>query len=141
MSNLPARLEEIIEDFSYCEGEEKIEYLLEFADGLPDLPEWLEGKQDQMDQVHECITPIFIHAEKKSDNTLVYHFDVPKESPTVRGYASIMKEGFDGTTAEEITAVPHEFYLKMGLQAVITGQRLNGISAILAHMKNLAVQA
>ena len=139
MIKLPSRLEEIIEDFGYCEGEEKIEYLLEFADSLPELPSWLEGKQHEMDQVHECITPIFIYAEKQADNTFIYHFDVPKESPTVRGYASIMKEGFDGTTVAEITAVPHEFYLQLGLQSVITGQRLNGISAILAHMKVLAL--
>lgn len=138
MSNLPERLQEIIEDFSFIEGNEKLEYLLEFAESLPDLPPWLEGKQGEMDQVHECITPIFIHAEPQGDKTIVYHFDVPRESPTVRGYASIMKEGFDGTTAEEITAVSNDFYLKMGLQSVITGQRLNGLSAILAHMKALA---
>jgi sulfur transfer protein SufE len=28
----------------------------------------------------------------------------------------------------------------MGLQHVLTGQRLNGIGAILAHMKTLAVE-
>jgi sulfur transfer protein SufE len=29
----------------------------------------------------------------------------------------------------------------MGLERVLTNQRLNGISAILAHMKRLALQA
>lgn len=140
MSNLPNRLEEIIEDFSFIDGHDKLEYLLEFAEKLPPLPDWLEGKQHEMDQVHECITPIFIHAEKQDDDTLIYHFDVPRESPTVRGYAAIMKEGFDGTTAQDIAAVPHDFYLNMGLQSVITGQRLNGLSAILAHMKALAAE-
>lgn len=141
MSELPQRLQEIIEDFSYCEGQEKLEYLLELSESLPDLPSYLEGKQDEMDQVHECITPIFIYAEKQEDAGIIYHFDVPREAPTVRGFAAIMKQGFDGTTSAEITAVPHEFYLKFGLQSVITGQRLNGISAILAHMKTLAQKA
>ena len=137
MSELPQRLQEIIEDFSYCEGQEKLEYLLEFAESLPPLPSWLEGKQPEMDQVHECITPIFIHPEKKGDG-FFFHFDIPQESPTVRGYGAILQQGFDGATLEQIQAVPNEFYLQMGLQTVISGQRLNGISAMLAHMKQLA---
>lgn len=137
MSDLPQRLREIIEDFNYCEGQEKLEYLLEFAESLPPLPKWLDGKQAEMDQVHECITPIFIHPEKKNEG-FFFHFDIPPESPTVRGYGSILQQGFDGATLEQLQAVPNEFYLQMGLQKVISGQRLNGISAMLAHMKVLA---
>ncbi len=37
-------------------------------------------------------------------------------------------------------AVPGDFFNAMGLQQVITFQRIKGISAILAHMKRLAVQ-
>ncbi len=137
MSELPERLEEIIEDFNYCEGQEKLEYLLEFAESLPPLPDWLEGKQAEMDQVHECITPIFIHPEKKGEG-FFFHFDIPQESPTVRGFGSILQQAFDGATLETLQAVPNEFYLKMGLQSVLSGQRLNGMSAMLAHMKRLA---
>ncbi len=138
MSNLPTRLQEIVDDFSYCEGQEKLEYLLEFAESLPPLPDWLEGKQSEMDQVHECITPVFIYAEQKDDGTLAYHFDVPPESPTVRGYAALMQQGLAGSTPAQIEAIPNEFYMQMGLQKVISGQRLNGLSAMLAHMKTLA---
>ena len=134
---MPQRLQEIIEDFSYCEGQEKLEYLLEFAESLPPLPDWLEGKQAEMDQVHECITPIFIYPEKKGYG-FFFHFDIPPESPTVRGYGAILQQGFDGATLEQLQAVPNEFYLQMGLQKVISGQRLNGIGAMLAHMKVLA---
>ncbi len=137
MSQLPAKLKEIIEDFNYCEGQEKLEYLLEFAESLPPLPAWLEGKQAEMDQVHECITPVFIYAEKQDDETFIFHFDIPPEAPTVRGYASIMQQGLNGQTAVQIQAIPNDFYLNMGLQKVITGQRLNGLSAMLAHMKKL----
>ncbi|MCA9968545.1 MAG: SufE family protein, partial [Anaerolineales bacterium] len=49
--------------------------------------------------------------------------------------------GINGSTLAQIEAVPNEFYLQMGLQSVLTGQRLNGISAILAHMKTLAREA
>jgi cysteine desulfuration protein SufE len=138
MSELPERLQEIVDDFSYLQGQEKLEYLLEFAESLPPLPDWLEGKQNEMDQVHECMTPVFINAQKQDDGTLVYHFDIPPESPTVRGYAAIMQQGLEGATPAEVQEIPSEFYLQMGLQDVITGQRLNGLSAMLHHMKALA---
>jgi cysteine desulfuration protein SufE len=138
MSELPTRLQEIIEDFSYCVGQEKLEYLLQFAESLPPLPDWLDGKQNEMDQVHECMTPVFVYAEKQADDTVTFHFDIPPESPTVRGYAAILTEGLDGNTVEQVQAVPNEFYLQMGLQDVLTGQRLNGVTAVLAHMKALA---
>ncbi len=140
MSNeLPERLAEIIEDFSYCVGREKLEYLLQFAEGMPPLPDWVAEKKGEMDEVHECLTPVFIYDHFEEGNrTLTYYFDVPEESPTVRGYAAIMHEGVQAISAEDVLKIPNEFYLDMGLQSVITGQRLNGLSAILAHMKKLA---
>lgn len=140
MSGLPARLQEIVEDFSYCQGEEKLEYLLEMAQQLQPLPEWLEGQRDDMDEVHECMSPVFMFVEK-DDGRLRYHFDIPPEAPTVRGFATILQQGLDGTTPAQVLAVPNEFYLQMGLQNVLSGQRLNGIGAILAHMKTLAREA
>ena len=137
MTQLPEKLQEIVEDFSFCEGQEKLEYLLEFAESLPKLPDWLEGKQNEMDEVHECMTPVFIYPEKQ-DGKLFYHFDIPPEAPTVRGFASVLQQGIGWTTPEQVLAIPNEFYFEMGLQKVLTGQRLNGIGAMLAHMKNLA---
>jgi cysteine desulfuration protein SufE len=137
MSELPIPLQEIVADFQYCEGQEKLEYLLEFAESLPPLPDWLQGNQNKMDQVHECMTPVFVYPEKLNDG-LFFHFDIPPESPTVRGYAAILQQGLKGATPAQIQAIPNEFYLQMGLQGVLSGQRLNGIGAILAHMKKLS---
>jgi cysteine desulfuration protein SufE len=56
----------------------------------------------------------------------------------VRGYGAILSQSLNGLTPAEVLAVPQEFYLQMGLQTVITGQRLNGMGAILGYMKKLA---
>lgn len=134
---MPPRLAEIIEDFQMCEGQEKLMYLLEFSEDLPDLPDWLAGEREKMGQVHECMSPVFIFAELEDDR-MRYYFDIPPEAPTVRGYGSILSQGLNGLTPDEVLRVPSEFYLGMGLQQFITGQRLNGMSAILAYMKSLA---
>lgn len=137
MNNLPQRLEEIVEDFSLCVGQEKLEYLLEFAEKLPPVPDHIDTSEANKDEVHECISPVFIFPEWQ-EGKIYYHFDIPKEAPTVRGYASVLQEGIGWTTPEAIAKIPLEFYLGMGLQQVLTGQRLNGITAVLAHMKQLA---
>lgn len=137
MNELPQRLQEIVEDFKFLEGQEKLEYLLELSEGLDPLPEWLTEERERMDEVHECMTPVFIFAER-ADGHLHFHFDIPRESPTVRGFGAILQQGLDGTTAQQVTDVPDDFYFQLGLQKVLSGQRLNGIGAILAHMKTLA---
>jgi cysteine desulfuration protein SufE len=119
------------------EGREKIELLIQYAEQLPDLPGWI-SKQN-MNQVEECMTPVFVRAES-TEGKISFHFDVPKSSPTVRGFAAIMKQGLDGSTPDEVLSVPGDFYLQMGLDQVLTYQRLNGIAAILAHMKQLALR-
>ena len=46
-----------------------------------------------------------------------------------------------GVTLPELLAVPTEFYLGLGLQQVLSGQRLTGIGAILAHIKRVGAGA
>ena len=134
---IPERLQEIIEDFELLEGQEKLMYLLELSEQLPDLPERLQAIRAQFGQVHECMSPVFIHSELE-DGRMQYYFDIPREAPTVRGYGMILSEGLNGLAPEQVLQIDDMFYLKMKLQRVITGQRLNGMSAILRYMKNLA---
>ncbi|MCS6842870.1 MAG: SufE family protein [Caldilineales bacterium] len=137
---LPARLQQIVAEFQMAEGREKLELLLEYAESLPALPEWLKDRRDSMEPVPECMTPVFVYAERQNGR-LRWHFDVPPESPTVRGYAALMAEGLNDASPEEVLSVPGDFFYAMGLQQVISPQRLNGLSAILAHMKRLATEA
>mgnify|MGYP001176903861 FL=1 len=139
LSGLPSRLQAIVDEFADAEGREKLDLLLEYSQSLPPLPAWLANKHNDMDQVHECMSPVFVYAEQH-DGRMQFYFDAPPEAPTVRGYAALMAEGLNGATPDEIMAVPGDFFNAMGLQEVITFQRIRGISAILTYMKRLAVQ-
>lgn len=138
--NIPPNLESIIEDFRLSEGREKLELLLQYATEMPFKSDSSQGKTGVTERVEECMTPVFLQAELR-DNRLHFSINVPESSPTVRGFATILLNGLDGLTPEEILKVPNDFYLDMGLDQVLTYQRLNGISAILAHMKLLAMKA
>ena len=136
--DLPPRLAEIVSDFSFAEGREKLEMLLEYADQLPPLPPWLAERPAGMEPVPECMTPVAIAAELK-DGGMIYHFTVPAESPTVRGYAAILAEGLRGVAPEQVLRLPSDFYLQMGLQSVLTMQRMSGMASMVAHIKRLAL--
>lgn len=136
---IPARLGEIIEDFQWSDGREKVEMLLEYAEKMPDLPEKYQNQQADMDLVEECMTPVYVQAEVEGKR-MRFYFNVPAESPTVRGFASLLAEGLNDLTPEQVLQIPMDFHHQMGLQNVLTNQRLNGITAILAHMKQLALK-
>ncbi len=133
---LPPRLAEIVADFELCEGSEKLELLLDYALRFPPFPERLR-RPGRLEDVPECMTPVQMAAEVE-DGRLTFHFDVPEEAPTVRGYAALMMEGLNGSTPGQVLAIPADFYLRMGLERVLSAQRLNGMAAILAHVKRRA---
>ena len=137
---LPNTLQEIVNDFASMSREEKLETLIAYAESMPDLPERFQEERSKMEPVPECMTPVFIIAEKDANGGIVYHLDIPKQSPTVRGLASILTNGLNGCTLEEIISVPADFYVPMNLQEAVSQQRINGFIGVLAHMKQVAVK-
>lgn len=138
--SLPSKLQEIVDDFSSMTREEKLETLLAYAESFAPLPERLRPQLDQMEDVPECMTPVRMLAERQADGSLMFHFDIPPHSPTVRGLASILASGLNGCQPDEILGVPADFYLPMKLEEAVTQQRITGFVGVLAHMKHIAVQ-
>lgn len=130
---LPSRLQRIIDLFRSAPKDIRIQALLDYSGRVPPLPEHLAG--ESMEQVHECQTRFFIATELDDEGGVQIYFDCPPESPTVRGYAGILLEGLNGETPETILAVPDDFYRGIGLEDVVTPQRLRGMGAIVARLK------
>lgn len=133
----PEALQEIIDMFDDAPPEDRLDMLLEFAMGLPDLPEELGDARDSMEQVHECQTPVFLLSTME-DGKVYYYLDVPREAPTVRGFAGILFEGLNGASPEAIAAVPNDLYQRLGLHKVLSPLRLRGLTALLSRMKRNA---
>jgi len=136
---IPVKLQEIVDDFASMTREEKLETLIAYAETFPSLPERFKDQRDKMEAVPECMTPVFLISEQESNGGITFYADIPPQSPTVRGLASVLLNGLNGCTAEEVISVPADFYLPMNLQEAISGQRLNGFVGVLAHMKHIAV--
>ncbi|MEX1279241.1 MAG: SufE family protein [Acidimicrobiia bacterium] len=130
---LPPRLQKILTLFSTAPKDLRIQALLDYSRRVPPLPDDVDA--GSLEQVHECQTPFFLHTRLDDEGRVRIFFESPPESPTVRGYAGILHEGLDGETPEAILAIPNDFYLGIGLEEVVTPQRLNGMGAIIARLK------
>jgi cysteine desulfuration protein SufE len=132
-SRLPEALASVVSDFADMQGQDKLQLLLEFANELPPLPEDLE--EAAMEPVPECQSPLFLHVDASDRAHVRLFFSAPAEAPTTRGFAAILAAGLDDHTADEILAVPDDFYSELGLAALISPLRLRGMSAMLARIK------
>jgi cysteine desulfuration protein SufE len=134
---LPPQLAEIVDDFQDLTEPDRLQLLLDFSRGLPELPERLREHPELLEQVVECQSPVFLTLEIGSDpeRTVNLFFSAPPEAPTTRGFAGVLLEGLDGLPAEDILAVPDDVPDRLGLTRAITPLRMRGMSAMLGRIK------
>jgi cysteine desulfuration protein SufE len=132
---LPPQLAELVEDFADVGPKDRLQLLLELSRELPELPPRYADAADTMEQVHECQSPLFLAVEVDEATNVHLFFSAPPESPTTRGFASIMHAGLDGEPAADVLAVPDDFYVALGLAQAVSPLRLRGMSAMLSRIK------
>ena len=140
---LPAALDEIAQDFAALSARDRLTLLLDFSDGLPELPERYSGHAELLERVDECQTPLFLLVEVRraadaaasQDATVRLFFQAPPEAPTTRGFAGILHEGLDGLTVGEVLAVPDDAPYRFGLGEAVSPLRLRGMVAMLSRIK------
>jgi len=134
-AGLPPALAEIVEDFNALPVPDRLQLLLEFSQGLPPLPERLEGHPELMEKVEECQSPVFVDVEVDADERAHLHFSAPREAPTTRGFAGILAEGLEGLSAQEVLAVPGDVGSRLGLDQAVSPLRMRGLAGMLARVK------
>ena len=139
--SLPSKMQEIIEDFGAVEGQDKLLLLLELSDELPPLPPHLAEHPELLEPVPECQTPLFLSVDASDAEHVRLFFQAPPESPTTRGFASILHQGLDGESRQTVLGIPEDFYNAFGLAAVVSPLRLRGMSAMLGRIKRQVRQA
>jgi cysteine desulfuration protein SufE len=131
---VPAALDSIVQDLADADRQERIEILIDFAKTLPPLPDALLAHKDASHRVEECQSPVYLFVELEGDQVRL-HADAPIEAPTVRGFVSILVQGLDGATAEEVLSVPRDLIERIGLPEILGMLRVRGLSGVLARLK------
>jgi cysteine desulfuration protein SufE len=128
------RLDEIISELSQSDRQERIDLLLDFARSLPPLPDRLAAHKDASHRVEECQSPVYLFVELDGERVAL-HADAPMEAPTVRGFVSLLLEGLDGATLDEILQVPGDLVERCGLAEILGMLRVRGLTGVLRRLK------
>ena len=136
-----ARLDTIIRRFRQADRQTRLETLLDYSGRLPPLPDRLvEARAAGLNRVHECQTPVFLWVETDEASQVVrVHADVPRESPTVRGFVALLIHGMEGMTRAEVAGLPVDLLDQLRLAETIGMNRTQGLSAIVSRIRRGAV--
>jgi cysteine desulfuration protein SufE len=133
----PDALHRIIVTFREASPAQRLEMLVAYAGTLPELPKALQHARDTMEQVDECQTPVFLLAQLH-EGQVHYYLDVPRDAPTMRGFAGLLHAGLHGATPAAIAATPNDLCQQLGLHKALAPMRLRGLAALLSRMKRNA---
>ena len=132
---LPAVLSETRDDFLDLSESDRLLMLLEFSQDLPSLPEKYADHPELLERVEECQSPVFIFVEVSPESLVNVYATAPEQSPTTRGFASILVQGLSGLSVEEALAIPADFPDTLGLTKLISPLRVRGMTAMLWRIK------
>jgi cysteine desulfuration protein SufE len=135
MSDLAPALAEIRTDFRELGIKDRLQLLLEFSNELPALPPEYDGHPDLFERVEECQSPVFIFVDVDDASVVSVHATAPREAPTTRGFASILVQGLEGLTVDEVLAVPDDYPSDLGLTEAVSPLRIRGMTAMLGRIK------
>ena len=134
-TTLPAALAETRDDFLALDVKDRLTLLLDFSHELPELPARYRDHPDLLERVEECQSPVYIFVEVDDEGLVHMHATAPNEAPTTRGFASILAQGLEGLTPEEVMAIPADYPQSLGLNAAVSPLRVRGMSGMLARAK------
>lgn len=127
--------DQLIEDFAILKDPERLDLLLEFSESLPPLPQRYADHPELLERVEECQSPIFLFVEIDQDQLVRLFFSAPAESPTTRGFASLLFSVIDGLEVERALDFDIDFPFKLSLQSAVSPLRLRGMVGILSRIK------
>lgn len=116
----------------------RLDALLDYSNKLPPLPsEFAALKEREHHRVPECQTPVYLWVEVRN-GTVRLAAEVPRESPTVRGFVSLLVQGLDGATPAEVAALPDDLLHALRLDEALGMLRTQGLTAIVRRIKRAA---
>jgi cysteine desulfuration protein SufE len=134
-------LDTVITRFRQADRNTRLETLLDYSRKLPPLPPAHEAFRDQgLHGVPECQTPVYLWVGIEGGKARLIA-DVPRESPTVRGFVALLTKAVDGADAAEVSLIPNDLLDQLQLTETLGMMRTQGLSAILARIKRTVAAA
>lgn len=126
--------QQIAQEFNSVGVRERLEFLLEYSENLPELPERYRNSPELLEKVEECQSPVFLFVEVMNGKVSLY-ITAPKEAPTTRGFAGILRTVIDGAVIEDALTLDEGFVNSLGLGQAVSPLRLRGMKAMLYRIQ------
>jgi len=139
MTDIPAPLESVLEDFAFVDRAERAELLIEAADRFEDVPPTIATRPfPEENHVQRCESEAYVWAEDRPDGTLKFHFAV--ENPqglSAKSWGVIMDETLSGQPLAEVAAVSPEVVFAIYGKDLSMGKG-QGLMGMLSHVTHAA---
>ncbi len=123
----------IVDEFGLFDSwVDRYEYIVELDKQLPGLPE-----ADRTDQykVKGCQSQVWFRARQEADRIF---FDADSDAMIVRGLIALLLRVYSARLAAEILATPPDFFDAIELGSHLSGNRANGLVAMVNHIQAYA---
>ena len=125
-----------IELFRDLDNETRLQLIFDYSQKLPPLPEMYRNREQRnTHRVPECQTPVSLWVDVSNDKVHIYA-DVPRESPTVRGFISLLIDSFEDVSINEVENAPTDILQQTGLDSALGMLRIQGLSSIYKRIKD-----
>ena len=123
----------IVDEFSLFDSwVDRYEYIVELGKQLSGLPE--ECRTDQY-KVKGCQSQVWFRAREDSGQVI---FDADSDAMIVRGLIALLLRVYSGRLPSEILATPPNFFDTIELGSHLSGNRANGLAAMVNHIQAYA---
>ena len=146
---IPAKLEEVLEDFSFItDRNERAAWLIDAADRFDEVrvaPEVATPPYDEAQRVLACESDAYVWALPDDEGTLQYRFDVLNpQGLSAMALAVILADCCSGAPLQQVAQVPQDIVLGIFGREVSMGkgQGLMGLVTMVTHeaQKRLGAQ-
>ena len=123
----------IVDEFSLFDSwVDRYEYIVELGKKLDGLPE--DCRTDQY-KVKGCQSQVWFRAREESGRI---YFDADSDAMIVRGLIALLLRVYSGRQAADILATPPDFFDAIELGSHLSGNRANGLAAMVNHIQAYA---
>lgn len=131
-TTIQATLDELATDFELLGGwEEQLEYVLDLGKALPPLT---DSEKTEANRVQGCASRVWLVTEPQGDGTVVFRAE--SDGHISRGNVALLLKLFSGQTPADILAFDAKAALdRLGLTAVLTPQRSNGLFSMVGRIR------
>ncbi|MGA0345555.1 MAG: SufE family protein [Alphaproteobacteria bacterium] len=126
-------VQSIIDEFSlFDDWIDRYEYIIELGEKLGGLT---EAQKIEANRVKGCQSQVWFLATRTQDRV---HFDADSDAMIVRGLIALLLRVYSDRTPQEIAATPPDFFEAVDLGSHLSGNRANGLAAMINHIRSFA---